>query len=308
MAVARRHGLWAVEVGSAIVGGITSHRVGTGTELVADETSGEVHNRFLGLMAQNPTAGFTTKQVSNALDQCGLLGTSLAVVSGVKFYLQKHAEGGARTSGSNHRKLTFNEGLIYPTRLSCEHQRDAELEYALAITYDGTNDPIVVTDSSALPSGIADALRFTLGPVTIESVALTHVKRFELDFGIEVRVEGADSDIWPTFASVISVKPTLRLSGIDIEWFKAANIPLLGKVATHANTKVYLRKRSQASATAYVADGTAEHVKFTAAGLAYIEEPANASGQENQDVTLVMPLKYDGTNLPLVINTASAIT
>ena len=165
----------------------------------------------------------------------------------------------------------------------------------------------MLTESQALPAGLTDAERFTLGPVTIESILLAQVRRFELDFGIEVKTEGSDSDIWDTYCSIESIQPTLTLRGIDLNWWKdSGGVPLTGKAATHANTKIYLRKR--AAGATFVADETAQHIKFTADGLAHIDDGFSADANNKAEASLVLPMRYDGTNNPLVVNTASAIT
>jgi hypothetical protein len=114
--------------------------------------------------------------------------------------------------------------------------------------------------SQSLPAGITDAERFTLGPTTLESEALTGITNFNLDFGITARSEGADSDIWDTIVTIEQILGVLTLRGKDPSWFGAGVIPLAGLAVTHANTAVYLRKR--AAGGSFVADLTAEHIKF----------------------------------------------
>src|SRR5207244_731271 len=99
--------------------------------------------------------------------------------------------------------------------------------------------------------------------------------------------------------------PSIRLSGIDSEWWKSTVIPLTGLNIGHTATAIYLRKR--AAGGTFTADATAEHIKFTAAGMPIVEG-FDGSGNALDDVTVHFPLKFDGTNNPIVINTASAIT
>ena len=305
--VATLHGLYGVVFDTTIIGGITQQAINTGTEVRGDALSGEVYNRFQSQVAQKPGASFTTLNIAAALAESALSGVSIAALTaGFTMWAQKHAEGGSREGTLSHRKYVFNEGLIVPRTLSVDHQGDASISYDVIATYDGTNDPVVITDSQTLTTGLADAERFTMGPVTIESVTIAQVRSFEIDFGINAVTEGADSEVWDRYAHIVSINPTITLRGIDVEWLKAANIPLAGLNATHANTKIYLRKR--AAGGTFVTDVTAEHVKFTAAGLVYVDGAMDASGNEAAEVSLTMPLKYDGTLAPLVITTASAIT
>lgn len=307
MGAQRKHGLYAVGFGNDILTGITRQNITTGSEVRGEQSSGDIHRHFLGLYAQRIAPGFTTRAIASALDLCGVLGTDIAdLTGGFSLYAQKHADGSTRTSGNAHRKYNFVRGIVVPRRLSVEHRGDATLTYETIVTWDGNNDPLLFTDDVPLPSAGDDIERFTLGSWQIGGVALTGIRSLEIDFGIDAVSEGADSDIWDTLCSIRAVNSSLTLRGIDIEWLKAANIPLIGKAATHANTAGYLRKRAQGST--FVANGTAQHIKFTACGLAYIDSPIDASENDGAQTTLMMPLRYDGTNDPLTINTASAIT
>lgn len=305
MAVSTLHGMYGVQAGSALLGGITQYSVPTGTETRGEPAGGMVYPRSVSMVAQKPRASFTTMAIVAALDALGITGKSITdLTGGLNFYAQLQAEGGARASGSNHRKYAINEGLVVPTTLTVDHQGDAAIAYDTLITYDGANEPIVISDAQALPGTLLDNERFTLGPVQIESVTLTHVRSIEINFGIVAATEGADSDIWDTFAYIQAMQPVITLRGVGVDWLKDANIPLGGKAATHVNTAIYLRKRSGVT---YEADGSAVHVKFTVAGLATIDPAFDVDGSEPGEVTLVMPLKHDGTNNPIVMNTASTI-
>jgi len=303
-----RHGLYAVEFDDSLLPGITKCRIETGTDVQGESTSGEVYNRWLSIFAQKPKADFETVAIASALDLCGLSGLDVSgLATGLKIYAQKHERASTRAGATSHRKHTFLDGLVVPRTLTVPHRGDAKLTYDVLVLYDGANDPIIITDAVTLPAGVTDNERFTLGPVTIESITLTTIQNMQIDFGITGDPGGGDSSIWDTYTSIRGIRPKLSLSGFDIEWMKAANIPLLGKSVSHANTAIFLRKRSQDLLT-FVADDTAEHIKLTAAGLAHIEVPLDASDDGYSTTSLQMPLKYDGVNAPLVINTASAIT
>jgi hypothetical protein len=194
---------------------------------------------------------------------------------------------------------------MYLDRLTAAHQGDAELTLRSLVAYDGTNDPIVTTENQSLPA-VTDAERFTLGPIDIESVTLTQFRSLEIDFGVDAVSEGSESEIWDRYPNIRAIKPVITISGISLAWMAAAAVPFDGLDITHLNTAIYLRKR--AAGGTFELDATVEHIKFTAAGLAYVSEPYNASGVDAAEVTIRIPLRYDGTNAPLVIDTTSAIT
>jgi len=311
MSISRKYSLYAVRLNDAadvLISGVTSQGLDTGSQVDAEVTGAEVYPRWYALTGQNPGGRFATHHLATALTNIGMTGLSIASLqSGLELILQKHAEGGMRAGALSHRIYGMTEGLIVPGTISCLHGpgQHASVDYRIVLTWDGSNEPFTVTDSQTLPTAEDDDERFAIGPWFVGGVTIDHLRGVTIDCGVNVVTEGGDGDLYPTFASIPTITPVLRLNGIDPEWLKAANIPLTGKVGTHANTIGYFRKRS---ATGFVANATAQHIKFTAAGLAYIENAFDASGVAAAECSLVMPLRYDGTNAPLTINTASAIT
>lgn len=316
MTVSTKHTLFAAEIfndpqsAAVVLGGVTRMGIMLGSEVVADTTSGQVYPTHTALYSQNPRAEISTLSVASWLDQAGLTGLQIVATSdpGVYLYAHKHSEGGTRAGATSHKRYNIKEGILIPRRLVCEHQKDAQLDYELLITYDGTNNPIVIAESQTLPSGVTDAERFTIGAWTLESVAFPQIRSLEIDFGIKAVAESADSDKWPTHVSIEEITPKVTLKGIDVGWFAAAKIPLAGLAITHANTKGYLRKRSRTAASSFVADGTAEHIKFTIEGLAVVQNAFDANGQAAAEADLEITARYDGTNTPFVLDTTSAIT
>lgn len=299
------HDIYAVKIDTTVLGGQTQGTVETGTQMRGEAADGAVYPRVQSTVAQNPGASFSTLTIAAALDAVGL--TGLAIVgAGFSAYGQKHAEGGTRETGANHRQYLISKGIIVPTGISCDHQGDALISYAVAAVYDGVNLPLIINDSVALPATASDDQRFTIAKCTIAGVLLQQIRSWELNFGIDFAVEGGDSDIWPTFSSIRRIPPTLTLRGVDTEWFKAANIPLAGKLATQANTTFYLRKRL--SGGDFEPDASAVHIKFNAAGLVHVAQPVDGNTNSPSEAGLVLATNFDGTNAPVVIDTTSAIT
>ena len=87
MSVSQAHGLFAVQAGSIMIGGVGRNNLTTGTTVRSETTSGEVFPRFQSIVAQRPTASFTTMQLKRALDLIGLLGKDIESLSGpLNFY------------------------------------------------------------------------------------------------------------------------------------------------------------------------------------------------------------------------------
>lgn len=308
MSISRRHGLYAISFGTGLLGGITQQSIANNADIKGEITSGQVYARFLAMYAQKIAPGFTTQAVASALAIAGTAGASLAALTGgAKFYAQLQAQGGTRTAGSTHRSYQFLAGILAPRTLSVDHRGDASLSYELIVIDGGGGDPLILADAVALPAlTTGEDEKFTLAAATAGGVALGEKTSLSIDFGLDVLAEGADSEIWDTFASIRQIQTVLTFKGMDLEWFKSTNVPLSGKGCANNNTTFYLQKRAQGGT--FVAAGTAAHLKFQAAGLAYVDRPFDASGNNGADVSLKIPLYFDGTNLPLVITPSSAIT
>lgn len=290
-----RHNLYGAQIDGTVVGSITENNIRTGSEVRGEAVSGEPYPRKQSLVAQKPTATFTSLSIAAALANCGPMGASITdMAAGLNFYAQKRKKAAARDPDSVHRKFALVDGILLPRSLTCDHQGDAQISYESVLTWDGVNDPFQITDNVALPGGLLDDDRYTLGPVTIGGVTLGEKINVNIDFGITAESEGADSELWDREVSIGVVAPRITVSGKDVEWFKAANIPLLGKAATHANTSIQFYKRSGSTLVA--------GVTLTADGWAVIEEPFSAAGQGTADTQLVLAAEYDGTNDPLVVS------
>jgi len=304
MTITNRHTLYGVTVNETVLGGITAQNVDLGLEVRGEARSGEPYARHQAVVARRPSAGFTTEAVAAALGVCGVLGYDLSGGDGLILTAQKAASGGTRASGAVHRQYTMARGLLVPTSLECADGGDASISYqASAVSADGSTDPFVESDTEALPSGLTDAERFALGAVSVAGVTLSHVKNLSINFGVSVRVESAGGDLFPTFVWIDKVQPSITIRGLDLEWLKSTNIPRAGTTGTHANTKIYLRKRSGSS---FVADATEEHILLTAAGRAWVDDPFSDSGDGAEASVTIQPY-YDGTNTPIVVDTTSAL-
>lgn len=307
MSVPSAHVLCAIDVDGTIVGGVTSQNILNEAELRATGRSGEVYARQQHLVGQAVRAPFSTENVMTLLDLLTGTGPSLDIdglTNGIALYAQKLADGSTRAGAGSHKKYTFHDGIAVARTLDCAHRGDFSLAAEVVATWDETNDLLVIADSQNAPT-IPDAARFSIGPVTLESLLLTGVTNVNLDFGIEVRTLGSDSDVWDSQCAILTIKPVLTIQGINVDWLKSDVIPLIGKEITHTNTSIYLRKRLAGGT--WVADETEEHVLLTMAGRAIVSEPFNASEDGNADVTVRVEGVYDGTNAPVAVSTGVAI-
>lgn len=308
MTIAAPYSVVLNDTSDITLGGIESINMRSQVEHMAEPTGGEMYPRHQSIRAIKPVADFTSYCVADCLDAIPLIGKDItAMATGLDMYAYAHVHGGGRAGLLLHRKYSIADGMIVPVRISCDHRGDALISYSVLPTWDGTNAPVIVTDLVTVPTAGADDERFTIGKCVLGSVTIADIRSWELDFGITATTEGADSDIYDTHVSIVDCKPVLTLKGIDLEWLKAANVPLVGKAATQATTAFYLRKRLQ-TAAGYVADATAEHISFKIDGMMWIDEVFSARNGSPSECSLKLAARFDGTNDPIVFDTTSAIT
>ena len=273
-------------------------------------TAGETQPKHVSLVSQKATASFDTYALPTTLAEIGASFQDILTAGanpGVVFFLQKFDAAGNVSAGSVHRSLTISSGVVVPRRLTCDHQGHAMLSVDVVIVKESANNAIVIADNVAMPTLANQGLRWTLDGMTVGGVALTDYTSMEIDFGNTVETRGTQSDVWDAYVEVRTHAPTITLTGIDPAWFATAAVPIDGLACTIANTILYLRKRA-VDGTGFVIDGTAEHVKITAGGVATIQNPVTGSAQAFTESSIVITCMELGGNNPLIFNTASAIT
>lgn len=272
MAITERHGIYGVTLhtdamgGAVLLPGITETPIDMNPVVQGDPTSGTTFPQFKSLITQKPVGRIATFDIRTALTNIGSLGLLIASTTnpGVVIYAQKREQGGTREVGSTHRSYTFGNGIVVPRSLSVSVGGSAIITYdIIGISSDGIVNPVVITESVALPSdaGLDTQIRFGLGPVKIEDTLLQGVENLELDFGVNVFTETDGPETFDTFVSIESTNPSLTISGRNIlEVGGSGPVPLesVGFANATATTKFGLKRRLRGGT--YYADTAVEHV------------------------------------------------
>jgi hypothetical protein len=92
------------------------------------------------------------------------------------------------------------------------------------------------------------------------------------------------------------------MTGLDAEWAEGTatgTVELNGTACTQANTFWFAKRRG-------FADNTANHIKISTAGTAYVDDYFDGSGTAPAQTAIMVESIYDGTNAPIthVIDTA----
>ncbi len=293
-----------------IVGSLTNVSVPIDQEVLKDQTAGRAFLEQLSVVGQKPRATFSTFDLPKIISGLGLTGRLLVEATGTKpglAVVQAQYNDGTLVAGSNHRRLRFARSHARINRISVSHRQDAVAEAEAVSIWDGTNAPILVETSQALPTLPVSAGRWTLHSVRVGSADITCNTQVDIDFGISVDAFGCDGDIYDTHFHVNQIAPMVNITSLDPANFASAKVVLAGLVGTQVNSRIVLRKRT-ATAGSFVTNGTAEHIVINFAGVILPIDVHNASGNQKAQSTFRIETVWDGTNAPLVFNTASAIS
>jgi len=302
--------LWGVNAGGTLVGGIKSYSVKPGMKVDTPLASGQARGRVQFIPEGKPVVDFTTYAVGSALTALTTLGKLIASMSGgLVLYGQCRDDGTASAkAGSNHLSFTYASGLLMPTRVTAQAGKNrgyAEMTVNGIITFDGSNAPLIPASGVALPAGLTEAEYYGLGPATA-AVAIPQLTSLDVAFGIGAESKGSsegkqfDTAVW-----INEVKPVITLKGTSPTTFTDAVIPLNGRITTQVNTKFYLRRYDPTTGRFYE-DNVAQHIKIVAAGLAVISSVD--AGQGEAEITVELPVVWDGTHECLVTTVGSTIS
>lgn len=325
MALTKLHTLSAVsfdtdiqDEAAVVVTGIRSSRVSPSINFQREITTGQAWAHFGSIYGASPMGTFSTIDVARCGAAIGLQGLNLASTgdsTGVTYFGVKKAKGGVRVSASEHVAFASIQGIAFLRGITAGHQTDAYLDVeTLATSDNGTTAPLIETITSDYPTIPNDNERFTLGTLTLgvdsgSMVTFNQKSQVELIFNPTVEAFGSDSDIYPSIANITTFEPMLRITTLDVTLMNAV-ISMSGKVIDASNSFFYLRKRSKSSGTGFVANATAEHIKFTLTdGCAYqMTAFESTSPAGNAQAIIEVPLIGDSETFPLAVSWASAIT
>lgn len=304
MALQDLYTLYGCSIAGSTISGIQDFAVDHGYTDFQETTDGDVYPRLLGIMEANPMVTCQSLCVASVIDAIPLTGTALGSgtpAPGV-FYLQKAANKGTRTSGSNHVTGTINDGLAVLGQISAQTSQKAMATFVAHAIFDGTNDPIAYAGSQALAAGVAADEAFTVGPVSINGSTIGGVKSITIDPGLQIEKNRSDGDPFPTHVCIMTIRPSITIR-VAHEIMVAYGIDGVQQGAT--DSIVYLRKLAQLGTR--VADATAEHISFTIDDGLFTARTVRGSFPGTLEGEIRLTPNYDGSNAIIAIDTTAAI-
>lgn len=275
----------ASTVYDAVLGGLTLLQV-TRTDYqpnaqqIAGKASGAVAPSEFFAGSGEPMCSFDSMDVGGALGSISV-SAGLAVSSGtITIPWNKRANGGTFQGTLSHDRLNGTDGLIVPTQFSA-NQGDEGATVSLDchfISSDGTTVPVTASSSQSLASQSFNAM-WSMGGGSINGTAIPELVGATINPGITVQKQSVDGYNYPTAIFITQVDPYIDFIFEDMDAL-ATYAPLF-TVGTAA--VVYFRKRSGVS---FVADGTAQHCKFSFADGLVVAQSVSHSGNTRGRATL----------------------
>lgn len=315
MSLSKRFGPYALKLhaktaqsgGAVYVDGVQEQELNSELQDLLEGGDDSVYNTFGALLSGAPALRVTTNDLKALLDAAGLTGMLIDADGshpGVVAYWQKGQKGAARASGGAHLSATLPNGILVPRSIELPHRGSAVVQAEAILWQEGATAPVGFDEAASLPAIYPEvAALWTLGPWKVGANAIEGIQQVSIDTGIQVVTDAGDSDVYPTYAYIERTQPSIRITArhIDVTSFVTED-----GVYSASGVVGYAKKRAEGSS--FVADGTAEHIKFTMGKCRVSWE--GIGGKPAQVTLRLTPWYTAGVSpvLPITINTASAIT
>jgi hypothetical protein len=263
------------------------------------------------LVGGGHTARFSTANVKALLDLVGVTGMLIdadAGHPGVVVYFRPYAQGGSSLSiGAV--SFTFANGLLVPLTLELNETFSVISAALTATSSDGDVAPGIGATGVALPSGVYPTVGplYALGKWVLNATTIDGLSRVSVDFGLRVETAKSDAHIYPTkvYIPKDGIRPRVTLTGSHVAQAVAAAIGDSGSYYGAAQVVGYARKRAEGGT--FVANGTAQHIKFTL-GKCRVHYASIDGDPKNLSVVMEPWYTPGGSPVaPLAVNTASVI-
>lgn len=260
---------------------LSNVRVTGDIEQLLARPAGHPHPMFTANRRTRPTIRFTTTQLDVVLNNIGSGGT--AFTSASHLYFKAISESGLPSrAATDHRRYQAAQLLAYWTNIRLPHNDAGTADVILQLSYDGSNDPLVMQSGVALSGNATAGTFFGAGPALINGTALEagSVQQIDIASGITLDQRGGNSEEFDRFVGVKETGPTITIQTSEAIAFFTYG--LQGTALDGASgVVVYGRKFSNTGSR--VANGTAQHISLQ--GLNGIVRPveSGADGSELVD-------------------------
>lgn len=285
--------LHPVTIGSGQIAGVFDVSVMAGENVVRPTADGSIDPFLAMLQGIDPRVMTSTYDVAGALAAAGIGGVAGAVeaydavigVDGVKA-----ASGAVKYSATN--------AVTFPRSVSLQQDNPATASVETIVT--GSDFTVAASQSLSAFTDIGSNVFFGLGPLSVNGTTITGITSVDLTFAVQEFLLRSDGAIHTQAVAAIA-----RIPIITVTAFPDSGIAQFGtRAALNGTTGAifYARKRTQVG---YVADATAQHVRFQMKNG--IISRSNTAGSPRLITYTIYPDRVTADAI-MAISTASAIT
>jgi len=261
-------------------GGVSQSGWEAGERRVIETADGTLDPTYMATGQLDPSLPITTTDLGAvlALNSSKFLFKGVAMSASNKlqtYYRQlQNADEPWADSASKHLKLEVLAGLLAPRSFQAAQGSAASITLQPIPTWDGTNDAVTVTADQALPTLAAVDEEYTVGPVTLNAVAMDEeVQGIRCDPGIRPAVIHGGGREWARFAGIVARNTVFTITSAN-----AARLSTFSTTGTAlANGTIYLRRLQHADVP--YPDASTVHVKITLYDVGTIRVPALSAGR-----------------------------
>lgn len=278
---------------ATLIKNIQGYSLSAGLAKILSGGSGAVDPAFVSVGEIRPEFTFDTTAIKSAL--AGIGGISGDVLTNDTFYFQKMLAGGLRGGASLHHKGVMATGLIIPVRIRAVQGQQAVISYRVIPTSaDGSATPIAFTALQSLEAA-QDIITeiYTMGPVTLNGVALEGVSEWTIDLGITIWDNIVDGKVYRKECGILTRNPVITITSFDVGTMAGWDLDGIAQGATDST----LQLLDQVDAGVR---GVAPITFSLDAGIAHYEAINGSQGQQLGGSVIFQPV-YDGTNAIIAI-------
>ncbi len=254
-----------------------------------------------GILRVRPMIRFTTPQLETLLGAFPVWGANPSAT----LYRKKAGTTAPLTrSDTVHDKITVAKSTTYWGSVTLPAFGQGTADVTMCAIYNGSVNPIVHTGSQALSGNLSAVSYFSAGPIQINGTDLNGIEEVTIQSGASFMGEGDAASVFDVYGEITNGPCIVTIKMKELTNFSTYGIT--GTALSSAGLVGFARKR--ANETTFVADGTAEHIKFQATqGTVY---PVNSQSDEKgiwSDTLAIQCLSEDDSSPPIEFTTSSAI-
>jgi hypothetical protein len=253
--------------------GVDRAGIESGHQFVVHSPAGHAAPTVGALAKVAPRLTFSTPQIDVAVNAL----TTWGIQCSARAY-QKNSSGAAPTSraGTTNVYKSIASAIAFYTRVNLPKNGVGSCDVSILAAYNGSVNPVVNNASSALVSGALGSMNcFAAGPFYLNETLVDGIQSIVIDNQVALKGDGDSSSIFDTYAEGTVTQTLITVTTLSqTSW---ATVTAAGLGIT--DLTFFAKKWQDGGLASFVANDTAEHIKFNSAYAVAAPVSSQADGQ-----------------------------